>query len=64
MNENLKIRNVSVRLPPDEYVEFKVKSTGYGGMSEVMRELIYAFIDGRLTVTAANPRKEMLYPVK
>jgi hypothetical protein len=51
-----------VRLPQQTHTEFRTKAERYGGVSEVLRELVSAFIDNRLTVTPpVTPQKESLY---
>ena len=41
---------VSVRVTPALYRAFKVKSSKYGGVSEVLRELMLALTEDRLTI--------------
>ena len=41
---------VSVRLPPDARRRFMGKSAEFGGMSHVLREMILAFIEDRITI--------------
>jgi hypothetical protein len=51
---------LTVRIKPADHKKFHSKAERYGGVSEVLREMIEAFIDDRLTVKP-NPRKESLY---
>lgn len=46
-----KSHTVAVRLSPAVDRTFTTLSAKYGGKSEVMRELIEAFCDNRITVT-------------
>ena len=42
--------------------EFRAKATRFGGVSEVLREMIEAFLDDRLVVhPPKQPKKESLY---
>ena len=41
---------VAVRLAPALHRTFTSKATKYGGRSEVMRELVKAFCENRLTI--------------
>jgi hypothetical protein len=53
---------MTVRLKPTDHKAFRVKASRYGGASEVLRELVTAFIEDRVTVIPPrNPRKESLY---
>ena len=55
---------VNVRVDDTLHQAFLAKAARFGGKSEVMRELIEAFIEDRLTIAApTNPRKESLYHV-
>jgi Arc/MetJ-type ribon-helix-helix transcriptional regulator len=61
-NMNHRTSFLTVRLPQQTHTEFRIKAERYGGVSEVLRELVSAFIDNRLTVTPpVTPRKESLY---
>jgi len=50
---------IAVRLAPDMRRSFIGKSAPYGGTSLVLRELIRAFIEGRLTIQP--PKEGTLY---
>lgn len=53
---------LTVRLPVQVHQAFRDKAARYGGVSEVLRELVEAFIEDRLTVIPpVNPKKESLY---
>jgi len=52
---------LSVRVSAELYGNFKKKSTRYGGPSEVLRELVAAFVENRLTVSKPKTVKETLY---
>ena len=53
---------VNVRVDDTLHQAFLAKAARFGGKSEVMRELIEAFIEDRLTVQPpARPLKESLY---
>ena len=54
---------VSVRVSPELYRAFKLKSTKYGGVSEVLRELMLGLVDDRLTIQPPKPSKDSLYHV-
>ena len=49
-----------LRLKPKVKSAFMRKATRYGGTSVVLRELIDAFLDDRLTIQP-DPKKESLY---
>lgn len=51
---------LTVRIKPADHKKFHDKATRYGGVSEVLREMIEAFMDDRLSVKP-NPLKESLY---
>ena len=51
---------LTVRLKPAAHKAFRVKASRYGGVSDVLRELIEAFLDDRLVIQP-NPKKESLY---
>ena len=61
----MKPRNtfLTVRLPQQTHSEFRDKAARYGGVSEVLRELVAAFIEDRLTVHPPKQQKESLYHV-
>jgi|LauGreSuBDMM15SN_2_FD.fasta_scaffold57654_4 hypothetical protein len=53
---------MTVRLKPSDHKAFRAKASRYGGVSEVLRELVVAFLEDRMTITPpSNPRKENLY---
>ena len=53
---------VNVRVDDTLHQTFLAKAARFGGKSEVMRELIEAFIEDRLTVQPpTRPLKESLY---
>lgn len=51
---------LTVRLTPREHKAFSVKATEYGGPTYVLRELVEAFVEKRLTVKP-SPTKRSLY---
>lgn len=53
---------LTVRLTPKEHKEFSRKAESYGGSTSVIRELVEAFMQDRLTVIP-NPEKRSLYHV-
>lgn len=53
---------LTIRLTPQERKAFGVKADSYGGPTYVVRELVEAFIEGRLTIKP-NPNKRSLYHV-
>lgn len=53
---------LTVRLPQQTHIEFRAKAQRYGGVSEVLRELVTAFIEDRLTIQPPKQlKKESLY---
>ena len=52
---------MTVRVPSKTRTMFVRKSTPFGKPSEVLRELIEAFIDGRLTIQKPVTSKDKLY---
>lgn len=53
---------LTVRLPTQTHTEFRAKATRFGGVSEVLRELVAAFLEDRLTIQPPKqPQKESLY---
>ena len=57
-----KTAHLSVRLQPQVRSQFHAKALQYGQPSEVLRELVEAFIEGRLTIQAPVKRNlEGLY---
>jgi hypothetical protein len=53
---------LTVRLTEQEHKAFGVKAKAYGGTSFVVRELVEAFLEDRLTVKP-SPTKRSLYHV-
>ena len=45
------VKVISVRLPDTTRTAFIKRATKFGGMSEVLREMIDAFIDNRIKIT-------------
>ena len=63
-NMNRRTTFLTVRLPTQTHTEFRAKATRFGGVSEVLRELVAAFLEDRLTVQPPKqPQKESLYHV-
>ena len=54
---------LTVRLPQQTHIEFRAKAARYGGVSGVLRELVAAFIEDRLTIQPPKQQKESLYHV-
>lgn len=55
---------VNVRVDDTLHQAFMAKAARFGGKSEVMRELIEAFVEDRITVAPpTRPLKESLYHV-
>ena len=52
---------LSVRVTPELNQAFHDKAQKYGSGSEVLREIIQAFIDDRLAIKPPVNRKESLY---
>lgn len=52
---------VSVRVSPALYKQFKQKSTKYGGVSEVLRELMLALVEDRIAIRAPAITENSLY---
>lgn len=63
MNQKLLTKAVAIRMDPKTHTAFHRKAQKYGKPSEILRELIGAFVDDRLVITP-NPKKESLYHVK
>jgi hypothetical protein len=57
-----KTKFLTVRLEPPAHKAFHRKAPEYGGVSEVLRELIAAFIEDRVIVTP-NPERKTIYHV-
>jgi len=60
-NMNRRTSFLTVRLPQQTHAEFRVKAERYGGVSEVVRELVSAFMEDRLTIEPPKQQKESLY---
>lgn len=56
-----KSASLSVRLPTKTRTKFIVKSKDYGTPSEVLRELVDAFVEERMAIQPPVTRKEKLY---
>jgi Arc/MetJ-type ribon-helix-helix transcriptional regulator len=52
---------ISVRVTPDLHQEFHDKASRYGSSSEVLREIVKAFIEDRLVIKKPVTVKESLY---
>lgn len=52
--KNPKSKFLSLRVTPKTHKAFSVKANKFGGTSEVLRELVDAFIEDRVTV---NPQQ-------
>ena len=52
---------LTVRVPPGTRTKFHAKAKRYGSPSDVIRELIEAFLEDRLTINPPVNRKESLY---
>lgn len=50
-----------LRVTPDTKQRFVEKASRYGTPSDVLRELIMAFVEGRVTLHPPTDRKESLY---
>lgn len=55
---------LSVRVNPQTRKEFLDKAEEYGNATNVLREIIEAFVDDRLVISKPNPRKKELYHVR
>ncbi len=51
---------ITIRVNKETHKEFMGKVVKYGKPSDVLREIIEAFLDDRLVIQP-NPRKESLY---
>ena len=58
-----KSKFLTVRVSPDSHKKFHTKVRKYGQPSDVLREIIEAFIDDRLVIQPPVTRKESLYHV-
>jgi hypothetical protein len=52
---------LTVRVPANMHMKFHIKAQRYGQPSAVLREIIEAFLDDRLTIVPPVTRKESLY---
>ena len=53
---------LTVRMLPSVHRKFRDKAARFGGVAEVIRELVEAFLDDRLVIQPpATPKKESLY---
>lgn len=59
-NMKTKSKFLTVRLSRDVHQAFSVKANRFGSQSEVLRELVMAFLEDRLTIQPP-PNKESLY---
>lgn len=50
---------ISMRATPEMYRKFQSKAKQYGGVSSVLRELISAFLDDRLTIERKADHKDL-----
>ena len=60
MNSVTKDKFLTLRVSPDTHKNFMAKAYRYGTPSDVLREIIEAFLDDRLVIKQ-DPRKESLY---
>jgi len=56
-----KSKFLTVRVSPDSHKKFHIKVQKYGQPSNVLREIIEAFIEDRLTIQPPVTVKESLY---
>ena len=56
--------SLSVRVTASERTKFHSKATPHGGGSAVLRELVLAFIDGRVTIQPPATREGSLYDAR
>jgi len=59
MNRSLNV-SMGVRVPKILYEKFSKKAKLHGGSSELLREMMEAFVSDRLKITQ-DPEKEKLY---
>jgi len=53
---------LTVRMHPGTHKRFRDKAARFGGVAEVIRELVEAFLDDRLVIQPpTTPKKESLY---
>jgi hypothetical protein len=61
MKRKLLTAFLSVRLTPERHTAFYRKADQYGRPSDLLRELVEAFIDDRLTIKPPSTVKKDLY---
>lgn len=54
---------IYVRVTPEMHQRFIEKASRFGLPSEVLRKIVEAFVDGRVTITPPTNSKESLYNV-
>lgn len=52
---------LTVRVSERTRTQFNIKSERYGKPTDVLRELVHAFIDDRISIEAPSTVKESLY---
>jgi len=55
---------VAVRVAPSLRQAFIRKAGRFGGTSEVLRELVAAFVENRLTIQPPETKKDSLYDTR
>ena len=60
MKKESLVRFITVRIPETLHKEFVQKTIKYGGVSYVLREMISAFVENRMTIKQPKT-KESLY---
>lgn len=61
MSIKSKSKFLTVRVSPDSHKKFHTKVKKFGQPSEILREIIQAFIDDRLAIQPPVTPKETLY---
>lgn len=61
MATKLKTKFLSTRVTPETHKKFHVKSKKFGQPTQVLRDIIEAFNDERLTIQPPVTRKESIY---
>ncbi len=62
MTQRSRTTFLTVRLQTQMHRAFREKAERYGGVSEVLREFVSAFLEDRLVIhPPAQPKKESLY---
>jgi hypothetical protein len=56
-----KSKFLTVRVSPDDHKKFHNRVKSFGQPSEILREIIQAFIEDRLTIQPPAKTKESLY---